>query len=112
MLVQDHVTMHRFEAIEGGRVVGFIDYKVRDGRHWLVHTEVDDAFQGSGVGDSLVALTLDDLRSRSAVVVPTCPFVAAWLRRHPDYEDLVDRETLRDYKRRQRDRLKASESTE
>lgn len=112
MLMQDNQTMHRFEAIEDDQIAGLIDYKVRDGRHWLVHTEVYEVFQGSGVGDVLVEWALDDLRSRSAVVVPTCPFVADWLRRHPDYQDLVDHETLRDYKRRQRDRATASEPSE
>ena len=99
MLVRQNPEMHRYEAIDADEVVGFINYELRDGRYWLVHTEIDEAHQGSGAGAFLVRMTLDDLRARSAVIVPTCPFVAGWIRRHPDYGDLVDNKTLGDFKR-------------
>ena len=103
MLVRANPTKHRYEAIDDDDVVaGFITYKLREGRYWLVHTEIADGYQGTGVGAFLVRKTLDDLRSKSAVVVPTCPFVAGWIKRHPDYEDLVDTTTLREFKRSRR----------
>jgi predicted GNAT family acetyltransferase len=48
--------------------------------------------EGSGVGSALVAGALDDIRSRGLRVVPLCPFVAAFIRRHSEYADLVARD--------------------
>jgi predicted GNAT family acetyltransferase len=55
----------------------------------LVHTEIDPALEGQGLGDRLVAGALDDLRAHGRKLVPLCPFVRAYLRRHPDQADLV-----------------------
>lgn len=99
MLVQDNPGKQRYEAIEDGTLAGFIDYKIRDGRHWLVHTELTEDFQGSGIGSFLVRRTLDDLRKKGATVIPSCPFVAGWIRRHPDYQPMVDEQTFRAFKK-------------
>jgi len=53
------------------------------------HTEVAKPLQGKGVGDELVRQALDDVRERGLKVIPTCPFVAAYIRRHGEYGDLV-----------------------
>jgi uncharacterized protein len=53
------------------------------------HTEVAKPLQGKGMGDELVRQALDDVRERGLKVIPTCPFVAAYIRRHPEYGDLV-----------------------
>jgi predicted GNAT family acetyltransferase len=45
--------------------------------------------QRRGLGSALVAGALDDARARGLRVVPICPFVDAYIRRHPDYADLV-----------------------
>ena len=50
----------------------------------LVHTEVVSSAEGKGIGSQLVAGALDDIRSRGLRVVPVCPFVAAYVRRHPE----------------------------
>jgi uncharacterized protein len=50
---------------------------------------VDPHFEGKGVGAALVQGVLDDVRARGLKVRPCCPFVAAYIRRHPEYEDLV-----------------------
>jgi predicted GNAT family acetyltransferase len=55
----------------------------------LVHTEVEPRAEGTGLGSQLVTEALDDIRARGLRVVPLCPFVAAYIRRHPDYADLV-----------------------
>ena len=89
----------RFELLDDDELAGFIDYRIRKGRHWLTHTEIRDAYKGTGAGSFLVRRTLDELRERGVLIVPTCPFVGAWIRRHEDYRDLVDHETLRTYKR-------------
>jgi predicted GNAT family acetyltransferase len=56
----------------------------------LAHTEVDPAFEGQGVGGELTRAVVDDIRSQGGLeVVPTCPFVASWIDRHPEYVDVV-----------------------
>ena len=56
----------------------------------FTHTEVADRFEGRGVGGALARAALDDVRDRGERAVPICPFIAEWIQRHPDYDDLVD----------------------
>lgn len=87
--VVDNAAEGRYEAWLDGTLAGVIDYQPRDG--WLVldHTEVLPAFEGRGVAARLVAAALDDIRGRSLFVTPECPYVAAFIRRHPEQRDLV-----------------------
>lgn len=103
----DHVIEIRDDNEESAYVVdvdgdraGKAVYRMRDGRHLFVHTEVDDRFSGLGVGTRLVRFALDDVRSQGGTIVPICPFFAAYIKRHPEYEDLVDHEMSMKLKRR------------
>jgi uncharacterized protein len=88
--VVDNEELHRFEARVDGAVAGEIVYRERaDGRLVLLHTEVDERLEGHGIGSRLVAGTLEDVRSRGLTIVPLCPFVSAYLKRHPEFADLV-----------------------
>lgn len=53
------------------------------------HTEVDPGLQGRGVADALVRAAMDHARASGLRVIPDCPYVRAWLERHPDYRDVV-----------------------
>ena len=77
--------------MDGSEVAGFIAYRRGEGVLTLVHTDVDPRWEGKGVGSELVRGALDDLRARGLKVRPLCPFVAAYIRRHPEYNDLVVR---------------------
>lgn len=91
MQFRDDPDNSRFVAEDDGQVVGKIEYRVvRDDRLVLVHTEVDDTYEGQGVGSRLVKFALEDLRASGRKIVPECPFVAGYLGRHPDYRDVVD----------------------
>jgi len=87
--VRDNPAELRYEAREGDRLLGEIRYRTEPGLVVLVHTDVASSAEGSGVGSALVAGALDDIRSRGLRVVPLCPFVAAHIRRHPEYDTLV-----------------------
>jgi uncharacterized protein len=89
LTVHDNKEKRRYEAQLGGDVVGVISYHADPGLLTLVHTEVDPAVEGKGVGSRLVAGALEDIRRRDLSVVPVCPFVRAHLRRHPEQIDLV-----------------------
>ena len=81
---------HRYELRDGDEVVGFLVYRLGDGVITLVHTEVRDEYAGQGHAATLARGALDDARSRGLRVVPSCPYVASYIEKHPDYADLVD----------------------
>lgn len=87
--VADNAEEQRYEARLGEKVIGFIPYRQGPERITLIHTQVDSQFEGEGVASRLVAGALDDIRRRGLTLVPLCPFVRTYLRRHPEYSDLV-----------------------
>jgi uncharacterized protein len=91
-VVRDNQAERRYELLFGDELVGEILYGTKPGAVVLVHTEVEPAAEGTGLGSRLVAEALDDIRSRGLSVVPLCPFVAAYIRHHPEYADLVLRD--------------------
>jgi predicted GNAT family acetyltransferase len=80
---------HRYELRAGVELVGFLDYRLRGGMIHLVHTEVLPAFNGQGHAATLARSALDDARTRGLTVHPDCPYVAAYVAKHPEYADLV-----------------------
>lgn len=91
LTVRDNAEDRRFEAVdETGVVAGFAAYRRSDHTITFTHTVVDDAFEGRGVGSTLVGAALDAVRDEGVRVVPQCPFVAGYIERHPEYADLVD----------------------
>ena len=72
-----------------GELAGIAAYRSRPGLIAFIHTEVDDAFEGHGVGSALVSEALDDARRRGLEVLPFCPFVNSYMQKHPEYIDLV-----------------------
>ena len=87
--MRDHPELERYEALAGARLAGYVAYRRRPGALVLVHTDVLPGWEGRGVGGRLARAALDDVRARGLSVVPSCPFIAAWMRRHPEYADLV-----------------------
>ena len=89
--VRDNREGHRYEAVLGDHVVAWSDYRLVADRVVFLHTETDDALEGRGIGTRLVRGALDDARSRGLAISSKCPFVSAWLERHPEYADLETR---------------------
>lgn len=73
----------------GGERVGAAFIRVEGTTVTFTHTEVDDAHAGQGLASRLIRAALDDVRSRDETIVPRCPFVAAYVERHPGYADLL-----------------------
>jgi len=88
MSVVDNPAKNRFEYEVEGRTA-FVDYRRSPGVVALTHAEVPTELEGRGVGSFLVRGTLDLIRATGDKVVPACSFVAAFIRRNPEYQDLV-----------------------
>ena len=93
-VVTDVPDNHRFEITVDGQLAGSAVYHRRGGRIYLVHTEIDPAFEGQGLGSALARGVLDAERSLGEPVVPLCPFMRTYIDRHPVDADLVDQEML------------------
>jgi len=79
---------HRFEAHLGGETA-FTEYVLGDGAMVLPHTVVPQAFEGRGVGSALAKAALGYARGEGLKVKPVCPFIAGYIERHPEWQDLV-----------------------
>lgn len=90
--VVDNPGRCRFELWVGEAPAGRAEYGLRPGRLVVDHTEVADAYQGRGLASRLARETLDAVRERGLRVTPECRYVAGYIRRHPEYVDLVDDE--------------------
>ncbi len=89
MLVEDDPAKRRYEILVDDALAGFAQYLPRDEVLIFTHTEVDPGFQNKGVGSALMRGTLDQVRAQGQRVVLQCPFMAAFINRHPEYADLV-----------------------
>jgi predicted GNAT family acetyltransferase len=78
-------------AIDTGAGTGLLTYLRRGPALEILHTEVPDAAEGQGFAAALAEAALDYARSAGKTVIPSCPFVAAYIKRHPSYADLVAR---------------------
>jgi len=78
----------RFECELQGMLC-VIDYRIEGDRILLPSVRVPQALEGRGIAAALTRAALDWAREQSLTVVPICPYVAAWLRRHPDYSDVL-----------------------
>ena len=86
--VVNNAAHHRFELeVEGHLAATY--YKIADGVITFIHTEVPEELGGKGVGSKLVKGALDQVRSKGLKVIAQCPFVKAYIEKHPEYADLL-----------------------
>ncbi|HXB43761.1 MAG TPA: GNAT family N-acetyltransferase [Puia sp.] len=80
--------LHRLELeIEGN--IAFIDYKLLRDTLFLIHTEVPPALEGKGAGSAIVQKALQYAKDNNYKVVPICPFVQSYLKRHKEWKDII-----------------------
>jgi len=90
--IVDNSAEQRIELTVDGHLA-FADYELDGQRIVFTHTEVPEELQGQGIGSTLVRGALDLARERELEVIPSCPFVANYVREHPAYLDLVSEQT-------------------
>jgi predicted GNAT family acetyltransferase len=86
--IENNDSAHRWEA-HVDQHLAVAEYRRKANTIFFIHTEVPRELEGQGVGSRLVKTALDDARAQHLVVVPFCPFVAGYIRRHPPYKDMV-----------------------
>jgi len=88
--ITDNAVKHRFEAHLGDGSMAIALYELCPGKIVFTHTKVPPEHEGQGVGSALIRFALQSARARGLKVVPICPFFAAFFRRHPEEQDLLD----------------------
>lgn len=89
-VVEDNPALSRTELRVDGELVGWSKYGPAGDSVIVAHTEIDERREGEGLGSVLARGTLDGIRASGKTVIPVCPFTASFIRRHPEYVDLVD----------------------
>jgi uncharacterized protein len=85
---------HQYTIGVDDEQAGFAAYADQGDQRIFVHTVVDDAFAGRGLGSVLAKAALEDTRSAGKRIVAICPFIAAYLARHHDWDAVTDKPTL------------------
>jgi len=88
MTLRNNTEQHRYELdVDGGTATLY--YQLGPGVITLRHTEVPAELGGRGIGSQLVRAVLEDVRAQGLKVVAKCPFVAAWMGKHPEFNALL-----------------------
>jgi predicted GNAT family acetyltransferase len=90
--IVENAALHRFELERDGETA-FVLYSKTQNVIKLIHTEVPDALRGKGVGSKLVGGVLRQAEQAKLSVIPSCPFVAQYVKRHPEFASIVDPES-------------------
>ena len=81
----------RYELFDGDTMIGMTVYGLPDTDHVdFVHTEVDPEYGGRGLAGMLAEFAIKDVQGRGKRIVPHCPYVRGWLRKHPEFDAIVD----------------------
>lgn len=84
----NNTAIHNFELfVDGHRA--FIDYKMKENKIYLIHTEVPKELQGRGVAEAIVEKAFAYIESHKLVLVPLCTYVQIFLRKHPEWDRLL-----------------------
>ena len=81
---------NRFEVLVGDDVAGFTEYVDDGDQRIFFHTEIGENFAGRGLATTLIKAALTETRSDGKRIVPVCPFVAGYLKKHDDFADIAD----------------------
>lgn len=85
----DNQELNQYE-FDLGEFTPKIEYQRKGNKIYLIHTEVPTELEGQGIGAQLVQKALADIEEQQLTLVPLCPFVASYLKRHPEWNRLVE----------------------
>jgi predicted GNAT family acetyltransferase len=88
--IANNVAERRWEARLDGDLAGYAEYGASPTRIVFTHTVVEPEFEGRGIGSALAKTALDAALAAGQRIVPYCPFISAYLRRHHEYDESVD----------------------
>lgn len=88
-MIEHDAARGRFRLSTDGAEAVVLDYLSRPGAWDIVHTYADPAFRGTGAAARLVQHVFDQARVARLQIIPSCPYIPVWVRRHPDAADLV-----------------------
>jgi uncharacterized protein len=88
--ITNNEAAHKWEARLDGDLAGYAEYRESPSRVVFTHTVVDERFEGRGIGSGLAKAALDAAVAANKRIVPYCPFISAYLRRHDEYDASVD----------------------
>lgn len=86
---RNNKSKNRFE-LEIDDHLAFVDYEMSPGSIALTHTEVPKELGGRGVGSILAKAVLENVRAQGMKVEPRCEFLAGYIKKHPEFADLVN----------------------
>lgn len=90
LAIRDNPERHRFEVDLGDGTLAIAEYTLPAGKIMFTHTEVPPEHEGKGIGSALIRFALDEVRRRGLLVIPICPFFAAYMQKHAEVQDLLD----------------------
>lgn len=88
--LDDRPEQSRLELSLDGELAGWVDYRPAGASTIIAHTEVLEGHEGEGLGGQLVRGAIQAITAQGKTVIPTCPFAAAYIARHPELEDALD----------------------
>ena len=88
MVISENKERKRFESIVDGKTA-FIEYIRAEDKMYLTHTEVPKELEGKGVATAMAEKVLQQIKSESLFLVPLCPFIAVYLKRHPEWREIL-----------------------
>ena len=86
--IENNTALQRFEWVEDG-ILSVLDYQLQDGVMVITHTGVSEAVGGRGIAADLTKYALGTARDNGWTVRPQCSYAAAYMKRHPEYADLL-----------------------
>ena len=87
--ITDNEEASRLELRRDGELLGWLDYRPAGDSIIVAHTEVAEGHEGEGLGGVLVKRGLEAARERGKTVIPTCPFAASYVEKHPELDEYV-----------------------
>ena len=88
IMIADNASRQRLEAVVDGEL-SVLEYRIDGVTLVIRHTEVPEALTGRGIASALMKHAFDSARERGMRVAPRCAYAETWVRRHPEYADLV-----------------------